>query len=74
LKTWINEEKYESKWNALISDWLESLDDEDDEDEGQQTESETKIPNTKEVTSLEEEKEHTTHVFNFNESERIGRR
>jgi hypothetical protein len=41
------------------------LDDEDDEDEDQQTQSETEIPTTQEVTSLEEEEEHTTKVFNF---------
>jgi hypothetical protein len=42
LKSWIQEAKYESKWNALISDWWESLEHEDDDDEeDQQTESET---------------------------------
>jgi hypothetical protein len=35
LETWIHEAKDERKRNALISDWWESLDDEDDEDEGQ---------------------------------------
>jgi hypothetical protein len=33
LKTWIHKAKYETKCNALISDWWESLEDEDDEDE-----------------------------------------
>jgi hypothetical protein len=28
--TWIHKAKDESKWNALPSDWWESLDDEDD--------------------------------------------
>jgi hypothetical protein len=69
LKTWIHEAQYEIKWNALISDWWESL---YDGDEDQQTESE--ILTTQEVTSLQEEEEHTTHVFNFNESERTDRR
>jgi hypothetical protein len=41
LKTWIHEAKDESKWNTLMSDWRESLDDEDDENEDQQTESDT---------------------------------
>jgi hypothetical protein len=68
LKTWIKEAKDESKWNALISDWWESLVD----DEDQQTESE--IPTTQEVTSLEEEDERTTNVFNFDENERTDRR
>jgi hypothetical protein len=72
LKTWIHEAKDESKWNALISEWWESLD-EDDENEDQQTESETEIPTTQEVTSLEEEDEHTTNVFHVNESERTDR-
>jgi hypothetical protein len=72
LKTWIHEAQDESKWNALISEWLESLYEEDDEDKDQQTESETEIPTTQEVTSLEEEEEHT-NVFNFNESERTDR-
>jgi hypothetical protein len=52
LKTLIHEAKDGSKWNARISDWRESLDDEDDEDEDQQTESETEIPTTQKVTSL----------------------
>jgi hypothetical protein len=40
-----------------------SLDDEDGEDEDQQTPvSETEIPTTQEVTSLEEEEEHTTQT------------
>jgi hypothetical protein len=29
LKTWIHEAHYEGKLNALISDWWESLDDEE---------------------------------------------
>jgi hypothetical protein len=73
LKTWTHEVNDESTLNALPSDWWESLDDEDDEDEDQQTESETEITTTHEVTSLEEEEEHTTHVFNFNESEHTDR-
>jgi hypothetical protein len=59
LKTWIHEAKNQSKWNAH----------EDDENEDQHTESETEITTTQEVTSLEEEDEHTTHMFNFYESE-----
>jgi hypothetical protein len=74
LKTWIHEAKYESKWNALISDCWESLDYEDYEDEDQHTESETEIPTTQEVTSLEEEEDHTINVFNVDESERTDRR
>jgi hypothetical protein len=74
LKTWIQEAKNESKWNALISEWWESLDDENDEDEDQQTASETEITTNQEVNSLEEEEEHTTNVFNFNESERTDKR
>jgi hypothetical protein len=70
LKTWIHKAKDESKWNALIHDWWESLEDEDDQDEDQQTESEADMPTTQEVNSLEEEDEHTTNVFNFDESER----
>jgi hypothetical protein len=71
LKTWIHEAQDEHKWNALISYWWESL---DDEDENQHTESETEIPTTQEVTSLEEEEEHTTNVYNFDESELTDRR
>jgi hypothetical protein len=76
LKTWIQEAKDENRWNALISDWWESLEDEDDDDdeEDPQTESETEIPTTPEGTSLEEEDEHTTNVFNFDENERTDRR
>jgi hypothetical protein len=62
-KTWIQEAKDESKWNALVSDRWESVEDEDDEDEDQQTESETEIYTTQKATSLEEEDEHTTNVF-----------
>jgi hypothetical protein len=62
LKTWIQEAKDESKWNALISDRWKSLEDEDDEDEDQQTESESEIPTTQEVTSLEEEDEHIVRL------------
>jgi hypothetical protein len=62
LKAWIHEAKDESTWNALISDWWESLDDEADEHEDQTTESETEIPTTQEVPSLEEEDEHTTKM------------
>jgi hypothetical protein len=67
LKTWIHEAKDESKWNAFIIYWWELHNNEDDEDEDQHTESETEIPTTQEVTSLEEE--HTTNMFNFNVSE-----
>jgi hypothetical protein len=74
LKIWIHEAKDESnasKWNALISEWLVSLEDEEDkdEDQDQQTESEGEIPTTQEETSLEEEDEYTTNVFNFDKSE-----
>jgi alpha-galactosidase/6-phospho-beta-glucosidase family protein len=64
LKTWIHETQNEGKWNALIIDWWESLDDEDDEEEHQHTESQTETPITQDVTSHEEEEEHTTNVFN----------
>jgi uncharacterized membrane protein len=66
LKTWIHEAQDEGKWNALISDRLESL---DDEEENQQTESQTETPTTQDVTPHEEEEGHITNVFNFNESE-----
>jgi hypothetical protein len=77
LKTWIQEAKDESKWNALISDWWESLEDEEDDDndnEDQHTESETETPTTQNLTSLEEEDECTTHMYNFDENECTDRR
>jgi hypothetical protein len=41
FKTWIQEAKDENKWNALLMDWWELLEDKEEDDEYQQTESET---------------------------------
>jgi hypothetical protein len=54
LKAWIHEAQYGDKWNALISDWWESHDEEDDKEENQKTESQTEISTTQDVTSHDE--------------------
>jgi hypothetical protein len=48
LKTWIHEAQDEGKCNALISDWWESLDEEDDE---------------KKVNRLNHKQKHATYMM-----------